>query len=671
MRFISDRLMSQTALSTVQGHSILRRLLSVGTIITMLLAGASPVRSDPATAMLVLTMAEGVLSMGSNKTDLTFEALKQQTVMIEAIHHRLDAIEATLTTLLTLVNKLPEQMRAALDADRDINRKETLIGWLAVIKGISQDLTEATRDNRKKDVEELRDRLRYRIDDFRATRASLFERSDFVVPSLVLALTAETSALEMLPKIGNEIPRELRAYDDRLAAMLDVSRASSLVAMRIVLEEQQAQHEKDLATVITGTEQSIADGEWPWFSHTLVGTRQVKRTRTTYRTVRGCSDCLTEYTSTYMADEDYLVHTRSWKRSVRKIPLPDAVGSGLFVLELTSVGPTETPGGMEGVAARHRNDNEYEAKFFADHDLAPAIEQFNSRAQAISSLRDLEQIVYAARNLIANWDSGQAERLAEIAGEASKTDARSEIKNVEQQAANEEVRQRQKGMDDARKQAWQDMEEARKEFNAAVEELRKDKWRADILMGIQVAKLSLQAQELGERLELFGSNDAQTSQASKSGEQTPKSDQTPQKQSKAGSSPRNDEASAKIAAAGLSNNQKAEVIIKIIDEVGKSPASKWTTLPAGPTLEETKLNFALTLLDSMGDTYMDTLNKAYDASLADGVSGKMAAAAMSIIATPMGDDTIVDAPSRREYRKRLNELAVPFAKRRTTEILKR
>ncbi|MCV9963585.1 hypothetical protein OIU34_16905 [Pararhizobium sp. BT-229] len=632
------------------------------------LSVSSPVGAvDPATGMLVLTMAESALSMGSNKPDLTFEAIRQQTVMIEAIHRRLDQSEQALSTLLTLVNNLPDHMRDALQEDRDVNRKETLVGWIAVLQSIGTDLAEATRRKDTQSIEQLRQRLRYRIDDFRAERAALFERSDFVLPSMVLALTAEAAALEMLPRTGNEMARELAGYDERLAAALDPDRPESVVATRIALEKLQGEHDARIAKTITGADGNLADGTWPWYSHTLMASREVKHRRPrTYRRVPGCSDCAYDDGGYDTVTEKYPVHSRSWSREVRTTPLPSSEGAGLFVFEVVAIGPTEAAGGLKGATQHWDGDSEYESKFTEAADISAEIAQFNSRANAIDSLRNLEQIAYAARTLIANWDSGQAQRLSEVAKAADTVEVHALVGEADAIAVAEEVRERQDGMEAARKQAWSDIKAAREEFDRAVEKARSEQWRSDLLMGLQIGKLSLQAQELGERIGLLEAGPAVTAAVAKVEDAVAGPAAQEKKQ---GAGALIDE-NADIAVAGLTPKQKADTIERIIREVSAAPSAKWRSLPPNPTLEESKITFALTLLDSMGESYSDTLNNSYDIAKADGVTGKIAAMAMSIMPTPIGGDTIVDAPSRREMRVRLNELAAPYAKRRSEDILK-
>ncbi len=105
----------------------------------------------------------------------------------------------------------------------------------------------------------------------------LMSHSDFAVPAMVAAMIAYVEASEI---VSDPIlhPEEVVAkFDLRFAQAQDQNLPNSLAAQLHKLEQEQEADETALAATLTGKHGSLLAGVYPYFTDTLVGTRQVGR----------------------------------------------------------------------------------------------------------------------------------------------------------------------------------------------------------------------------------------------------------------------------------------------------------------------------------------------------------------------------------------------------------
>ena len=647
---------------------------SVAKYIGLLMAGSlltnvAPANSDPATAMLVLSLADSVLSVGQGGPDITIEMLQDQSVMLKTIHDRLNFDEAGITTLLQQVANLPSVFKDEIDKDGERNRREILQGWIDTVESIADNLKTVTSEKNAKQIEEFRSRLRTRIEDLQASRTALFQRSDFVVPAIVTALNTEIAALRMLPRVNGEIPRVLAKYDERLASVTDPSKNDALVNLRKELESQQDTDSRSISKEISGLDEPLRDGQWIWYTHTFRSKRDKHTPVPVYVGGHGDIGPQVRYVDS-VTQEDFDDHSRTWSRSVLKTPLPGYEGTGLFTITVSAVPPSKnTPGG--GGIAHSEDDNVFETDYAAKHDISGRVLVFNLRAKALAATRDIEQLAVAARLLVSHWDDNEARRLNAQAYNVSSDDVATVIQAIGNVARNTEARNAIIGMSSAREQASREMADSRNRLIEAEKKAADGGWRNDLKLGIQLLKISSQAQQLAEHLNALASipkRDSSVAAPTKSTDAPLAPDA--RKESLNPNPNQNAREANSLAISGLNDQQKVDVIRTIIAEVSEHPSEGWDKLPNGPTLEETKLSFAITLLNSMSDTFSDKQVQNYKTTIDNALSGSPSdILRAAIMPTPTAGEDLVDAPARQQYRIELNKLARPFAERRVRELL--
>ncbi|TBF89176.1 hypothetical protein [Rhizobium leguminosarum] len=645
----------------------IRRAFLSASVAAMLTASTISVsRADPATAYLVVTAIQTGMSLfGPKSPDVTAATIRAQSVAIAQIHHRLDALEGSVSTLLTMVAVIPEEVQKLLQQNSEAVRAATLKGVTSTLQSDLSNLAALKEEGTKKAKEaEKHDFLtRITLDQLRTERTALFDDSDFALPYIVMALDAEMAALTALPPIRNEISVQLKAYDARIGKMLDESRPDSLVTIRANLQKKQAEEAIAIGKAVSKNEE-FSEGTWPWYSHTFVGEQAYT---CTYCPMPGNQEkynvwCPPPYKNQSYPCKTLYMHQRSLQRQIVKVPLENAAGPEVFSLKLNYIAPATTEKARNPLPNKHTSSDEVFEKGMMDADqpLRFTVDNFNHRAAAIAKVVELEQLAIFARILIAKWDVVDAARLLQEADLAGKTKIAGMLNQVEQNKRNEEARLRIEAMTQARETAWEEIKKANEELDATIKEAKDNAWSQDVMFILDLYKFSYQVAQVSERLGIFTDNPPEVAQK-EAVKKLAKS------QPKAGQSLTTNEIIDKIVSLGLSDDEKARAILQMLEKV--KPAESWglAPLPKSATLPETQIAYMATLLDSMASAQIPSINESYDKALANAGTGKQGLLVAALLPSPGNAEGLADDLSRRQMRQQINALARGYAKLRLKE----
>jgi hypothetical protein len=645
-----------------------RALLSATCAAIFVIGTGHSSRADPATAGLMISAAQTGMSLfGPKSPDVTAAMIRAQSVAIQQIHIRLDALEGSVSSLLNMVAVLPEEVQKLLKQNSEADRASTVKGTIGTLQVNLSNLATLKEegDKRAKEIEQFELLTRITLDNLRTERIALFDDSDFALPFIVMALDVEMLTLSALAPIRDEISSQLRAYDSRIGLMLDETRLESLVQMRAELEKKQRQEASAIAKVVSGSE-DFAEGTWPWITHTLIGKKEgtcYRRPRPPKGSLSGRSDFGSDDPISYSCLKPYPVHSRSWQRQIATTALLNLSGSELFTIALKHIEPvSDEPGGKKNSTPHTNSDKDFEKKALdAERSLQIQVDVFNQRANAIAHIIELEQLATFARLLIARWDEVDAARRLQAADAAGRVKLAEILNGVEQKKRNEEARFRIEQMTEARKNAWIAIQAANDDLDATIKEAKNNAWMQDVMFLLDVFKFSFQVAEVTERLDIFETNPPETAQT-----------KAVEEISKAKAKSRNNVAKSKVVdkviALGLSDEDKGKAIIAILKNV-KSADSWKTSLPDGATLPETQLAFAATLLDSMASAQLPSIHQSYNEALSGALSSKKELIGAILLPVPVSG-SFSDDLSRKQFRKQINELARGYAKRRIEDKLK-
>jgi hypothetical protein len=624
-------------------------------------------KADPTTAYLVIsTIQTGISLFGPKSPDLTAAMIKAQGVAIEQIHHRLDELEGSVSTLLTMVAVLPEEIQVLLRQNSEADLANTVKGTIGTLQSNLANLAELKKEGKKKAKEAGEHVLLTRItlNELRSERTALFEESDFALPYIIMAMNAEMATLSALPPIENEVSRALKAYDARIGKMLEETRTDSLLAIRADLENVQDEEAILIGKAVSG-KQELVEGTWPWYSHTLVGNRK-EICSIYHREIRGPDFYELSWVEKVPCSKRYDVHTRLWKRKLIKQPLQNSAGIELYSISLNPIEPTGDDEIVVPKPKNYRNGNKEFLKVMKDAEkpLRVQVGNFNNRAKAIQRVIELEQLATFARILIAKWDVVDSSRLLQAADVAGKAKISTLLNQIEQNKRNEEARSRIEGMSAARETAWKEIRLANEELNTTIKQAKNNAWTDDVKFILDVYRFSYQVTEVSQRFEIFSDNPPDTAHK----EALKKLAKAPSNEGRAIAS---NEVINKVASLGLSDDEKAKLILQILKKV--KPAESWGTTPLpsiSATLPETQIAYAATLLDSMASAQLPSINESYEKALADAGGGKIELLVAALLPTPVSSGTFSDDQSRQQMRKQINALARGYAKRRLNESVK-
>jgi hypothetical protein len=681
----------------------------------LILVPPPPAFSFIATAMAVAGLASSILSAGGKGSDVSATAILAQMKMVEALHARMDEVDASLALIMTQLNNIKKDIREELEHDRDLNRSESVSGKTETMVGLLKDLAAAQNIKDAKEIDRKKAQIDAQIVTLQNERNALRARTDFVLPTMVATMVTEVNALRAIHAPKNEVRRVLLEYDGRLAMAQDVSRKGSLADLRHELEAQQAALAQAIAGEAEGQgAKELLSGIFPWIVHTKVHDEGRADQTTCWEPPREALKfegevqpipiptepeiprpqqidrvpCLHHYTVTVQE------HSRELKRAVSLSPLTDSNAAGVFTLAITYPTPVQS-NPIAGARTHPNSDADFEKQQIdSDKQLQQKVTEFNDRAAAILRLEQLENIVSTARGLIVRWDdaaAGKAVAFADTVG----THSFEVVDLVEQDRRDAAVSDRIAAQDKARREAWKVVEDARHQVSETIERAQKEKWRSDWIAGLSIFRASLQTYVAVDR-EYFSSQQSERAKtsgprkatavvngasgiANAVGAGAKKSTASSTKPSKPETSGTKSlvERTAADPLRTEDNFARVKRVEQIISEVGHKKLDYWTKLPGEPTHEELLLLEGMEHLDKMGDTEADRFVRDEQVTpgtlvgdMAKGAAGDgpMGAAkeALTDVIKPaiLADDTLLGEQSRNAMRKQLNDLYRPYFIRR-------
>lgn len=579
---------------------------------------------EPMTMMLVASIASTALQLGANKHDISGQIAMETLNLVKELHARMDNVERTLSFVAQEVARLPEQMRQAVTDGINLDRTMELLGVVATTQGLLDGVETAKKKARSQLPQRLTE-LRSQIVHLRNLRNAAFLKNDFMAPAIFAALVTEVTALTQLREYAAEVPSALAEYDARIAQMLDDQRPGGLSYFRKALEELQPAAELQIAkAIVPAATAPLNNGTYDWFMHSLQTAREAREESlcheidpkfTWYKpdgidwaqAKEGRLDLVRQVRCWKKVTVHDDIHTRDLKRTFSRdfiANYPD-----IYTLRLAPTKPVETKGYRQGATRHLSADDAYEKPFNARHnELMSRIAIFNARAQAIVYLKELEQAASAARVLIARWETPSAKQVVEISLELSSSGA-SPLTRVSQIAREAVADEQQAAMLKAAAQAHEQIANADKRIEEVIREARKDKWRQDLLVGLEVFKIALTIQmavsseintQRAKQAPAFaGATPAAEAQNSTA---TPKAQATPAPQQ--ATTPAKSTNDTSIGPRRINPVERIEQILRTVD---KRPAKSWDKLPSSLTPEEMSLIEGLALLQKMPKTAADKM----------------------------------------------------------------
>jgi hypothetical protein len=674
-------------------------------------AFAPPAEAFVAAVAAAASLASSLLSAGGKGSDLTFTAIMADMKMVEALHERMNEVDANLAFIMTQLNHLKKDFRDELNHDRDINRSESVSGDTVTMVGLLTDLAAAEKHRNKKEIASKKEQLKWFLTLVMAKdRNALMKRTDFVLPTLIASMVTEIRTLKIRQVPQEELHRVLGEYDDRLAMAQDPSREGSLVYMRHELEAQQAILAHEIAVMTEGKDaKELVAGTFPWLIHSKVHNEErltsvnciepnaikfdgnerampipVAPERPHLQRLSIVPGCIKR--DTVLVQE----HSRRLQRIVSLAPLTGSIAAGLFTVTITYATPVQT-NTVPGSENHFNSDEDYEKQHLeSDQALQRKVKEFNDRAVAILNLEQLENIVSTARGLILRWDDAAAGKVVAFPDWGAKSSDAVDL--VEDDRRDAAVSDRIAATKTVRREAWRKVEEARREVSQAIERARREKWRSDVIAGLAILRASLQTYVAVDR-EYFSTQDkAQTDGAARAAPvikgATRIVDATASAgnhhRASAGAATRQQSAhggTASIAerAPGHFDDDAARMnrVMQIIEEVKHKKLDYSSKLPNELTHEELLLLEGMEHLNKIGETAGDRFAREEQVTpgavardivtgAASGGPHEAAREALKDVITPTitADDTLLGEQQRNAVRKELNDLYRPYFVRR-------